>query len=108
MPKLVFRPAARKDLAEIARYIEREDSHEAAAAFIGKIVARCKQIAALPGRLGRPRPELRKDYRSIPFGRYLIFFRYADEEGPRSHLYIIGIKHASRDAKKYFKPLLDN
>ncbi len=107
MPKLVFRPAARKDLGEIARYIEREGNREVAAAFIRKIVAHCKQIAALPARLGRSRPEIHKEYRSMPFGRYLIFFRYADEEGPRSHLYVIGIKHASRDAKEYLKALLD-
>ena len=103
MPKLVFRSAARKDLAGIARYVARENSREAADAFMDKIGAHCLRLASLPGRLGRPRPELGKDYRSTPFGNYMIFFRYADVDGPRSHLYIMGIVQASRDIEAYLK-----
>ena len=106
MPKLVFRSAARKHLAGIARYIAREDGQEAADAFMDKIGSHCARLASLPGRLGRPRPELSglgKDYRSTPFGNYTIFFRYADVEGPRSHLHIVGIVSASRDIEAYLK-----
>ena len=103
MPKLVFRSTARKHLAGIARHIERESSREAADAFIDKIGSHCERLALLPGCLGRPRPELGKDYRSTPFGNYTIFFRYADVEGPRSHLHIVGIVSASRDIEAYLK-----
>jgi toxin ParE1/3/4 len=46
----------------------------------------CEHIARLPTQLGRPRPELGRDYRSITFGSYVIFLRYADEDRPLSHL----------------------
>lgn len=103
MPKLVFRSAARRDLAEIARYIARESSQEAADTFMDKIGSHCARLASLPGRLGRPRPELGEDFRSTPFGNYMIFFRYADVEAPQSHLYIMGVVHASRDLAAYLK-----
>lgn len=103
MPKLVFRSAARRDLARNARYIARESSQEPADIFMDKIGSHCARLASLPGRLGRPRTELGKDYRSTPFGSYTTFFRYADVEGPRSHLYIVGIVHASRDIAAYLK-----
>jgi plasmid stabilization system protein ParE len=90
-------------LAGIARYIARESSRETADAFMDKIGAHCLRLASLPPRLGRPRPELGKDYRSTPFGNYMIFFRYADVEGSRSHLYIVGIVHASRDIEAHLK-----
>ena len=103
MAKLIFRSEARKDLAGIARYIRRESSQEAADAFMDKLGSHCERIARLPGRMERPRPELGKDYRSTPFGNYMIFFRCADVEGPRSHFYIMGIVNASRDIEAYLK-----
>jgi toxin ParE1/3/4 len=39
----------------------------------------CARLAALPGTLGRPRPELRPDIRSFPCRGYIIFFRYEAE-----------------------------
>jgi toxin ParE1/3/4 len=90
-------------LAGIARHIALESSREAADAFMDKIGAHCMRLASSPARLGRPRPELGKDYRSTPFGNYMIFFRYADVEGPRSHSFIVGIVHASRDLAAYLK-----
>ena len=32
----------------------------------------------------------------------MIFLRYADEEGPRTHLYVGNIVHGSRDLDAYF------
>ncbi len=52
--------------------------------------------------MGRPRPELRPGYRSITYGNYVIFLRYGDDEGPRSHLYIGNIVHGRRDLDAYF------
>jgi plasmid stabilization system protein ParE len=72
-------------------------------AFTDKIGAHCARLASLPGRLGRSSPELGKDFRSTPFGNYMIFFHHADAEGPRSHLYIVSVVHASRDLAAYLK-----
>ena len=103
MARLVYQAAALRDLAEIAAYIERESGSRATAnAFIEKITDYCEHIASLPGLMGRPRPELRPDYRSITLGSYVIFLRYADEEGPLSHLYVGNVVHGSRDLDAYF------
>jgi plasmid stabilization system protein ParE len=58
--------------------------------------------------MGRARPELRADYRSITYGNYVIFLRYSDEEGPRSHLYIGDIIQGNRDLDAYFAQLPDD
>lgn len=103
MPRLVYLAAARRDIAEIAAYIERESASRAVAeSFIDKLTDYCEQFARLPGLLGRARPELGLDYRSVTFGSYVIFMRYADDEGPRSHLYLIHIVHGARDLDAYF------
>ena len=103
MARLVFRAAALRDLADIASYIERESGSEATAvAFVDKIIAQCERSAALPVLIGRPRPELRPDYRSLTFGNYVIFLRYSDEDGLRSHLYVVNVIHGRRDLDAYF------
>jgi toxin ParE1/3/4 len=101
--RLVYRAAARRAIAEIAAYIERESKSRAVAdAFIDKLTDYCEHIARLPGLMGRPRPELGRDYRSTTFGSYVIFLRYADEDAPRSHLYITHVVHGARDMDAYF------
>lgn len=103
MPRLVYRTAALRDLADIAAYIEREaQSRTAADNFVEKITDYCEHLAGLPGLMGRPRPELRAGYRSVTFGNYVIFLRYADEAGPRSHLYVVNVIHGARDLDAYF------
>ena len=104
MPQLVYRAAARRDIAEIAAYITRESESRAVAdAFIDKLTDYCEHIAKLPGLMGRARPELGRDYRSTTFGNYVIFLRYADEDSPRSHLYITHVVHGARDIDAYFE-----
>ena len=103
MPRLVYRTAALRDLAAIAAYIERESKSRATAdAFIDKLTNYCEHLASLPGLMGRPRPELRPQYRSVTFGSYVIFLRYADQDGARSHLYIVNVIHGARDIDAYF------
>jgi toxin ParE1/3/4 len=103
VPRLVYLAAARRDIAEIAAYIERESASRAVAEnFIDKLTDYCEQLAGLPGLLGRARPEFGRNYRSITFGSYVIFMRYADQEGPRSHLYIVHVVHGARDLDAYF------
>jgi toxin ParE1/3/4 len=109
VPRLVYRAAARRDIAEIAAYIERESASRAVAeTFIDKLTDYCEQLAKLPGLLGRARPEFGQNYRSITFGSYVIILRYADDKGPRSHLYIVHIIHGARDLDAYFVQHGDN
>ena len=75
MPKLVYRPSARDDLAEIYRFIRR-DNPRRARSFVREIEEQCARLARLPGTLGTPRPQLRSDVRSFAFKGYVILFRY--------------------------------
>ncbi|MBF0465969.1 MAG: type II toxin-antitoxin system RelE/ParE family toxin [Nitrospirae bacterium] len=103
MPKLVYLSSAQRDIAVIAGYIESESANRAAAEkFIDKLTDYCEQIAKLPNMMGRARPEFGRNYRTVTFGKYVIFMRYADKDGPRSHLYIVHIVHGARDLEAYF------
>ncbi|WP_246725401.1 type II toxin-antitoxin system RelE/ParE family toxin [Beijerinckia sp. L45] len=52
--------------------------------------------------LGRSRPELRPDFRSVAFETYLIFFRYRDGATPRDVLEVIRVLHGARDIEALF------
>ncbi len=109
MPQLVYRTAALRNLADIAEFIERESANRAVAdAFITRLTDYCENLATLPGLMGRDRAELKPGYRSTTFGNYVIFLRYADETGPRSHLYVLNIIHGARDIDAYFAALPDD
>jgi toxin ParE1/3/4 len=73
-------PSAKADLVNILEYITRESgSLIVGQRFVGALRQHCRKLAALPGTLGRARPELRSDIRSVAFKRYVIFFRYVDD-----------------------------
>lgn len=79
MRQLRFTPAAELDLIQIFDYVaDASGSAEIARRFAAAIVAQCYKLARLPSTLGRPRPELRPDLRSMPFRGYVIFFRYLE------------------------------
>jgi toxin ParE1/3/4 len=69
--------------------------------FIDKLTDYRESIARLPGQMGRPRPELGRDVRSTTYGNYVIFLRYADEDAPRSHLYVTRIVHGARHGRLF-------
>jgi len=73
MPVIIERPRAKTDLAEIWDYIA-DDSEARADAFVEKIDETFKTLAARP-HIGRKRDELGEDLRSLPVGRYVIFYR---------------------------------
>jgi len=109
VPRLVYRTAALRDLAEIAAYIESESkSRSTAQAFIDQLTEFCEHLATLPGLMGRDRSELRPGYRSTVYGNYVIFLRYADEDCPRSHLYVVNVIHGARDIGALFRGDPDN
>ncbi|HTV34661.1 MAG TPA: hypothetical protein VME69_16485 [Methylocella sp.] len=58
MSHLVFRTTARRDIAGISAFIERENASRAAAeAFIDQMTDYYQRLARLPGLLGRARRE---------------------------------------------------
>jgi toxin ParE1/3/4 len=105
VPRLVFLDSARRDLAEIAAFIERESMDRARADdFIDKIIAHCQKLASRTAAMGRARPELRAAYRSATFGNYVIFLTYASEgTGPRDVMKIVHVLWGARDLDAYFR-----
>lgn len=99
MRRLQYTDAAASDLLEIALYIATESqSRELASAFVERLRAKCRQLASLSATLGTPRPELRRDIRSTPSQRYVIYFRYRDDV-----LEVVNVLHASRDVIRHFE-----
>ena len=95
MPSVVIRPKALEDLAEIWAYIA-EDSPRQADAFAVAIDRRIRDVARRP-LIGRARPELLTDLRSLTFGRYVIFYL------PRQPgVEVIRVLHGARDLKPLF------
>ena len=88
--KVVFSPAARDDLLEIADYIA-QDNPRRAMSFIDELESRCDALGAAPG-IGTQRPELGTGVRALPHGRYLIFYR-----ATTAVLRIERVMHGSRD-----------
>jgi toxin ParE1/3/4 len=83
------------DLAEIWAYIA-EDSPRQADAFAAAIDREIRGLARHP-LIGRARPELLTGLRSLPFGRYVIFYL------PRKRgIEVMRVLHAARDLKPLF------
>ena len=72
MSLVVKRPLAESDLDEIWWYIA-QDNPDAADRFLDKIEERCHTLAQFPN-MGVSRDELHPGLRSLPVGKYLIFY----------------------------------
>lgn len=72
MARYVIAPRARADLIAIAEYISR-DNPAAASRLVAQFTSRFELLAERPF-TGRPRGELRTNLRSVPLGRYVIFY----------------------------------
>ncbi len=93
MRKLVYLASVKSDLLAILGYIaEASGSVAIAMSFVGQLRERCRQLAAKPGTLGRARPELREDLRSVAHKGYVIFFRYVGDS-----LEVVNILEGHRD-----------
>ena len=77
MPTLLRHPQAEQDLIDIYLHISR-DNPPAAEKFVRAINTKCERLARSP-MIGRARPELRPDLRSVPYGAYLILYRVVDD-----------------------------
>ncbi|WP_230170855.1 type II toxin-antitoxin system RelE/ParE family toxin [Rhizobium sp. CECT 9324] len=99
--RLIFLESAKNDLVGILRYIASESrSISVAQQFVGILRQKCRHLADLPGRVGRPRPELRPDICSFAFRGYVIFLRYTSET-----LEIVNILEGHRDVASQFDDL---
>jgi toxin ParE1/3/4 len=96
MSTVVVRPRALADLAEIWAYIA-EDSPDRADAFVDLIDSKFQALSRRPG-VGRRRPELSSDIRSLTVGRYVVF--YLPISGG---IEIVRVLHGSRDIESIFE-----
>lgn len=95
MVSIVKSPRATRDLLEIWDYIA-DDSEARADAFIARFDTKFRLLAERSG-LGRPREELAEGIRSLPLGRYVIFFRPV----PKG-VEIVRVLHSARDLNTGF------
>ena len=72
MPQVVKLPLAESDLDDLWWYIA-QDNPDAADRFLDKIEERCQALAQFP-LMGLSRYELLPSLRSLPVGKYLIFY----------------------------------
>ena len=93
MAQLRFTESAERDLIEIGNFIAR-DNPTNAARFVERIEERCQLLAVHP-LMGRTRDELVPGLRSLPFGRYVIFYRALDDGAE-----IIRVLHGARDLRR--------
>ncbi len=95
MADIVIRPRALTDLAEIWSYIA-ADNVSAADAITDLIGDKVQALSRQPG-MGRARPELAAELRSLAVGRYVIFYL------PVSNgLDIVRVLHGARDIEAIF------
>ena len=100
MRTATFLASVRVDLVDIQSYIARgSGSRSVARKFAAQLRDRCHHLAALPGLVGRARPELGADIRSSAFKGYVVFFRYRDDL-----FEVVNILEGHRDIDRYFEP----
>jgi plasmid stabilization system protein ParE len=94
-----FLASVRNDLLGILSYIaEQSGSLSVAQRFVRQLRGHCHRLAGLPGTLGRARPEIRADLRSVPYKGYVIFFRYMGDR-----FEVVNIIEGHRDIIAYFE-----
>lgn len=99
MRRAKFLASVRADLVDIQTYIARESgSRSVARSFAARLRQRCHDLAALPGLIGRARPELGPEIRSSAYQGYVVFFRYRDEQFED-----VSILEGHRDIDQHFK-----
>ena len=100
MRRAIFLPSVRADLVDIQTYVARESgSRSVARKFAAQLRHHRHHLAALPGLIGRARPELGLDIRSSAFKGYVVFFRYRDDL-----LEIVNVIEGHRDIDGHFEP----
>jgi toxin ParE1/3/4 len=95
MPSATRRPQAAEDILEIWDYIA-EDSADAADRWLDRLDAQLQLMATQP-LMGRARPELDADLRSLPIGRYVVFYAPTADG-----IDVVRVLHSARDIEGLF------
>ena len=95
MALVTRRPEAEEDILEIWEYIA-DDSIEEADRWLDRLDEKLSLWATQPT-MGRSRDELLPGIRSMPFGRYVVFYAPAGDG-----LDVIRVLHGSRDVDHLF------
>jgi toxin ParE1/3/4 len=90
VPQVTRRPLAETDILEIWNYIA-DDSVAAADRWVDRLDEQFRVLAMQPA-MGRARDELARDVRSLPFGRYVIFYVPLDDG-----IDVVRVLHGARD-----------
>ena len=96
MARVLRTPEARRDLVEIAAYIEGENP-AAADRLLDQIEEKLRLLGEFP-EMGAPREELRARLRSFPIGKYLIFY-FPIADG----IEVIRVVHGGRNLRRIFR-----
>ncbi len=95
MALVTRRPLAAADIIEIWDYIA-EDSLAAADSWVDRLDHELGLLASQPS-IGRARGELGRGIRSLPFGRYVIFYEPID-----GGIDLVRVLHGGRDIDAVF------
>jgi toxin ParE1/3/4 len=96
MTQLRITVEAKGDLADIWWYIA-QDNERAADVIIVKITQKFDELLVNPG-IGRTRNDLAPMLRSVPVGKYLIFYRPIAEG-----IEVVRVVHGARDIESLFE-----
>jgi toxin ParE1/3/4 len=96
MPRVLKRPQALADLAEIWAYIA-DDSPANAEAFAALIDTKLQALGRQHA-MGRNRDELHKYLRSFPVDRYVMFYRPLSDG-----IEVVRVLHGARDIEAVFE-----
>jgi toxin ParE1/3/4 len=89
--------ASRRDYKEIWDYLDRNATEEIADAMIVQFDSKLQTLCKNP-MIGVGRPELRTGLRSIPVGKYLLFYRPIE-----NGIELVRVLHGARDITGIFK-----
>ncbi|HSI60642.1 MAG TPA: type II toxin-antitoxin system RelE/ParE family toxin [Ideonella sp.] len=95
MPRVLRRPLAGEDIAQIWDYIAEGDLQQADA-WVDRLDGKLQLLATQP-KMGRARDELAPHLRSMPLGRYLIFYLPLDDG-----IDVVRVLHSARDLESLF------
>ncbi|MBF0620952.1 MAG: type II toxin-antitoxin system RelE/ParE family toxin [Magnetococcales bacterium] len=96
MSKFEFSEQAEIDLLETVTYISQHNAL-AAETWLNKIISTCYNISQSP-LMGRERPELGRDIRSFPIGRFIIFYRPIE-----TGMYVVRVLRGSMNLDQIFE-----
>lgn len=95
--KLVISDLAKQDLASIEEYTRDNWGDHQADVYLAQVENRILSLLETPY-LGTARPDVSDDYRCLPEGKHLIFYRVDGEV-----VNILGVPHASMDLERHME-----